>query len=54
MTAGNFWNNNYIECENSDDRNENLSVKEYSNKIKPYLDIITNRDIITNLQKSDI
>ena len=49
MTAGNFWNNNYIECENSDDRNKNLSVKEYSNKIKPYF-----RDIITNLQKSDI
>ena len=29
-------------------RNKNLSVKEYLNKIKPYL-----RDIITNLQKSE-
>ena len=29
-------------------RNENLSVKEYLNKIKPYL-----KDIITNLQKSE-
>ena len=30
-------------------RNKNLSVKEYLNKIKPYL-----RDIITKLQKSEI
>ena len=30
------------------DRNKNLSVKEYLNKIKPYL-----RDIINNLQFSD-
>ena len=29
-------------------RNKNLSVKEYLNKIKPYL-----RDIMTNLQKSE-
>ena len=29
-------------------RNENLSVKEYLNKIKPYL-----KDIIANLQKSE-
>ena len=49
MTASNFGNNNYIEYENSDDRNKNLSVKECSNKIKPYF-----RDIITNLQTSDI
>ena len=45
--VGNFWNNNYIEYESSGDRN-NLSVKEYLDKVKPYL-----RDIIINLQKSD-
>ena len=25
---GNFWNNKYINYENNDDRNKNLSVKE--------------------------
>ena len=45
---GNFWNNNYIEYESSGERNKNLSVKEYLDKIKPYL-----RDIIINLRKSD-
>ena len=47
-TVCNFWNNNYIEYESNSDRNKNLSVKEYFNKIKPYL-----RDIIINLQKPD-
>ena len=42
-----MWNNNYIEYEDNDDRNKNLSVKEYLDKIKPYL-----RDIITDPQKS--
>ena len=37
-----------IECESNSDRNENLSVKEYLNKIKRYL-----RDMIIDLQKSD-
>ena len=37
-----------MEYESSADRNKNLSVKEYLNKIKLYL-----RDIIINLQKSD-
>ena len=46
--VGNFWNINYIEYESSGDRNKNVSVKEYLDKIKPYL-----RDITTNLQKSD-
>ena len=41
-------NNNYIEYESSGDGNIKLSVKEYLDKIKPYL-----RDIIINLQKSD-
>ena len=48
ITVGNFWNNNYFEYESSGDRNKNQSVKEYLDKIKPYL-----RDIIINLQKSD-
>ena len=39
--------NNYIKYESSGDINKNLSVKECSHKIKPYL-----RDIISNLQKS--
>ena len=37
-----------IECESNSDRNENLSVKEYLNKIKRYL-----RDMIIDLQNSD-
>ena len=45
---GNFWNNNYIEYESSNDRNKNLSSKEYLDKVKPCL-----RDIIINLQKFD-
>ena len=28
IRVGNFWNNNYIEYQTSDDRNKNLSVKE--------------------------
>ena len=40
--------NNYIKYESSRDKNKNLSVKEYLDKIKPYL-----RDIIINFQKSD-
>ena len=38
----------YIEYESSGDRNKNLSLKEYLDKIKPYL-----RDIVINPQKSD-
>ena len=45
---GNFWNNNYNKYENSGGKNKNLPVKEYLDKIKPYL-----KDIIINLQKSD-
>ena len=43
----NFWRNNYIEYESNSDRYKTLSVKEYLNKIRPYL-----KDIIYNLQKS--
>ena len=31
--VGKFWNNNYIQYENTDDRNKNLSAKEYLDKI---------------------
>ena len=48
IRVGNFSNDNYIEYESSGDRNKNLSIKEYLDKIKPYL-----TDIIINLQKSD-
>ena len=46
--VGNFWNNNYIECENNADRNKNVSLEKYLNKIKSYV-----RDIIIDLQESD-
>ena len=42
-----FWNNNYIEI--NGDKNRNLSLDEYLNKIKPYL-----KDIIIDIQSSDI
>ena len=35
--VSNFWNNNYIEYESNSDRNKNLSLDEYLNKIEPYL-----------------
>ena len=44
----NFWNNNYIEYEINGDRNKNLSIEEYLDKIRSYL-----RDIITDLEESD-
>ena len=47
INAGNFWNNNYIKYKSSGHRNKTLSVKEYLDKIKPYLG-----DMIINLQKS--
>ena len=42
-----FWNNIYIECESNGDKNNNLSLDEYLNKIKPSL-----KDIIIDLQSS--
>ena len=44
LGVGNFQSNNYIEYESYDDTNKTLSVKEYLNKIRPYL-----KDIINNL-----
>ena len=46
--VSNFWNNNYIEYEINGDRNKNLSLDEYLDKIKHYLS-----DIIIDLQESD-
>ena len=47
VSVDNFWNNNYIKYESNGGRNKNPSVKEYLDKIKPYL-----KHIITDLQKS--
>ena len=41
----NFWNNNYIQYESNTDKNKNLSLDEYLNKMEPYL-----RNIIIDLQ----
>ena len=46
--VSNFWNNNYIEYESNGDKNRNLSLGEYLNKIEPYL-----RNIMIDLQNSD-
>ena len=43
-----FFNNRCIEYESNAERNENVSLKEYLEKIKPYL-----RDLITDLVESD-
>ena len=40
VRVGNFWNNNYTEHESNDDRNKNLSINEYLDKIKLYLKIL--------------
>ena len=46
--VSNFWNNNCIEFESNGDKNNNLWLHEYHNKVKPYL-----RNIINVLQSSD-
>ena len=43
-----LWNNNYFEYESNGDKNGNLSLDKYLNKIKPYL-----RNIIIDLQNSE-
>ena len=48
LRVSNFWSNNYIEYKSSRDRNKTLSVEEYLNKTRSYLE-----DIIINLKKSD-
>ena len=53
VSVGNFWNSNYLKNESSGNRNQNLSVNKYLDKIKLYLrDIIIN--IKSNLKKSDL
>ena len=37
VRVGNFWSGNYIECQSNEDRNKTLSIREYLNKIRPYL-----------------
>ena len=37
IRLGDFWNNNYIEYENNDDRNKALSIEDYLNKNRLYL-----------------
>ena len=45
--VNNFSNNNHIEYESNGDKNRNLSLDEYLNKIEPYL-----RNIIIDLPNS--
>ena len=47
INQSSFRNNNHTEYESNGDRNKNLSLKEYLDKMKPYL-----RDIIIDLQES--
>ena len=42
--VSNFWNDSYTEYESNGDKNRNLSLDEYRNKIRPYL-----RNIIIDL-----
>ena len=48
VRVGNFWSNNYIGYESNGDRKKRLTVKEYLNKIRPYL-----TDTINHLKKTD-
>ena len=45
--VSNFWNNNYIEYKNNNERNRILPLNKHLSKIEPYL-----RDVIINLQNS--
>ena len=42
VRADNFWSNSYIEYERNGDRNKTLSIDEYLNKNRPYLEDINN------------
>ena len=37
VRLNNFWSNNYIEYKSNGDKNRIISVKEYLDKIRPYL-----------------
>ena len=47
--VNNFWKNSYSEYESNGDKNRNLSLNEYLNKVELYL-----RNIIIDLQNSDV
>ena len=49
VIVGNFWSNDYIEYKSNCDRNKTLSIEEYHNKIRLFLNCIIN-----DLQKSDL
>ena len=42
IKTGNAFNSNYIEYESNGDKDKSLSVKEYLNKIRPYLSNMIN------------
>ena len=42
LKVNNFWDNSYIEYESNGDKNKNLSLYEYLNKIETYLKNIIN------------
>ena len=48
IKVSNFWSNNFIEYESNWDKNKNLLLNKYLNKIESYL-----RNIITDLQNSE-
>ena len=48
IRVANFCSSNYVEYESNGDRNKDLSLKEYLDKIKAYL-----KDIIIGLQECD-
>ena len=48
LKVNNFWDNSYIEYESNGDKNKNLSLYEYLNKIETYL-----KNIIINFKNSD-
>ena len=37
LKVNNFWDNSYIEYKSNGDKNKNLSLYEYLNKIETYL-----------------
>ena len=47
VRVSDFWDSNYIKYENNGDKNKNLLVILYFNKLEPYL-----KDFINDLQKS--
>ena len=47
VRVSDFWNGNYIKYENNSDKNKNLLVILYFNKLEPY-----RKDFTNNLQKS--